>query len=471
MSIEVNEGVGADTNRNSGTAEAFPIGEIGCAAAYYLSKGQRKEAEMLKRLFLELFNRREGGFYFIHDAELLNLLMQAQCDRKVHPICCATPTSPTLPSWCGKDAIIPKDLAARFIEASAWWLTHSSGSPVRARRHADRIYNSTEHGWAIDFGANSFLVGKAIQGCGLELEKVYHDLTAGKTQRLEYIRFALGRIIGCAVANFGGAEYGSYPIRDEMLRFGAQAISVRDGADFLIEESGSRRLLMATTLWTPSDLCAQRKDGIGHVSQENMQVFSQMYPAVSDDPRHAEGLSVKQLSYRASVITAIRMRNVHGLRDVGRRLGLSESKCEEVERRHLGTVLHCGPPFRTRGAVAVRTDAKDDAPEIGESDGRDMEGIPNDGDYIDRLSSKQLIYRASVITAARMRNTHGLRDVGRRLGLLDGECQEVERRYLGEVLQSPAQSGTSEPSAAQVDPIDNVLNLHDYRLRMDQRSD
>ena len=57
-----------------------------------------------------------------------------------------------------------KDTAERFIRASSWWLTHSSYRPVRAPGHAERLY-MTPHGWAVDFGGNSFLVGKAIERC------------------------------------------------------------------------------------------------------------------------------------------------------------------------------------------------------------------------------------------------------------------------------------------------------------------
>jgi hypothetical protein len=56
-----------------------------------------------------------------------------------------------------------KDTAVRFIRASAWWLTQYH-KPVRAPKHADHVHMSV-HGWAVDFGANSFLVGKAIERC------------------------------------------------------------------------------------------------------------------------------------------------------------------------------------------------------------------------------------------------------------------------------------------------------------------
>lgn len=41
--------------------------------------------------------------------------------------------------WLKREETIPLEVARRFLRATAWWLTHSSGSPVRAPGHADRI--------------------------------------------------------------------------------------------------------------------------------------------------------------------------------------------------------------------------------------------------------------------------------------------------------------------------------------------
>jgi hypothetical protein len=131
-----------------------------------------------------------------------------------------------------------KEMAKRFIRASAWWLTHSSYRPVRAPRHADRVYMS-HHGWAVDFGANAFLVGKAIERCRAILEECRYKAAAGQILARSDIEARLKRAISGAVANSSGEEYqGYYPItNDDLLKFGAQGIGVDDGASFMIDES------------------------------------------------------------------------------------------------------------------------------------------------------------------------------------------------------------------------------------------
>jgi hypothetical protein len=134
-----------------------------------------------------------------------------------------------------------KETPKRFIEKTAWWLTHSSGNPVRAPRHADRLYMS-RHGWAVDFGANTFLVGKAIERCGKVLNQCRDAAARGQTVSRADVEAKLRKAISWSVANSSGDEYqGSYPVRDDYtLVFGAQGIGVDDGADFMIEESDLR---------------------------------------------------------------------------------------------------------------------------------------------------------------------------------------------------------------------------------------
>ncbi len=60
--------------------------------------------------------------------------------------------------WLIRTETVPLELAKEFVQKTAWWHTHSSGNPVRAPKHSERIYKSI-HGWSIDFGANTFLVG------------------------------------------------------------------------------------------------------------------------------------------------------------------------------------------------------------------------------------------------------------------------------------------------------------------------
>jgi len=139
--------------------------------------------------------------------------------------------------WIVREEMIPKEIAQQFIRRSAWWLTHSSGMPVRARGHARRIYKS-QHGWTVVFGGNSFLVGKAVERCRNEINNFFEEASSGKLPRLSDLKKLLCRQISGAVANNDGYEYdGYYPITDGQLIFGAQAIDVNDGADYLIEEA------------------------------------------------------------------------------------------------------------------------------------------------------------------------------------------------------------------------------------------
>ncbi len=149
-------------------------------------------------------------------------------------------------TWLKRDETIPKYIAEEFIRKSAWWLTHSSGYPVRAPSHARRIYKS-HHGWAIDFGANTFLVGIAIERCKNALNDIFTESQNGKIPSLSEVANILMRHISGAVANSSGYEYTRYyPLTGSEMVFGAQAIDVKDGANYIIYESGVSALLLET---------------------------------------------------------------------------------------------------------------------------------------------------------------------------------------------------------------------------------
>jgi len=126
-----------------------------------------------------------------------------------------------------------KATAVSFVRESAWWYSHPSG-PVRAPGHADGLHMSP-HGWAVDFGANTFLVGKAIERCRKVLDQCREEAATGQVVLRSDIESRLKKTISGCVANSAGQEYsGYYPIRDNTLIFGAQGIGVDDGADFMI---------------------------------------------------------------------------------------------------------------------------------------------------------------------------------------------------------------------------------------------
>ncbi len=129
---------------------------------------------------------------------------------------------------------VPLDLAEQFVAASAWWLTHSSGSPVRAPGHAERLRKSGV-GWELAFGANNLLVSEAIAGCAGSLLSCLESAASGRLISRRNLRSCLKSCISNSVENGAGERYrGAYPSKDGRLVFGAQAIDLNDAVRFLI---------------------------------------------------------------------------------------------------------------------------------------------------------------------------------------------------------------------------------------------
>lgn len=148
--------------------------------------------------------------------------------------------------WLVRAETVPLDYAEEFVRKSAWWHTHSSGYPVRAPNHANRIYES-HHGWAIDFGANTFLIGKAIERCNNEINKYIDAAAQGDIPDLDELKSKLKMHIRGAVANNDGYEYeGYYPLEGQDMMFGAQSIDVNDGVEYVLQKSGVSELLSST---------------------------------------------------------------------------------------------------------------------------------------------------------------------------------------------------------------------------------
>lgn len=148
-------------------------------------------------------------------------------------------------SWLVRIENVPLELAKEFIQRTAWWHTHSSGSPVRAPKHSERIYQN-HHGWVIDFGANSFLVGKAISRCSSAINNFLEKSANGELAQLSDLKESLKRHIRGAVANHNQDEYdGYYSLTGQHMMFGAQSIDIEDGANFIIRKSGVSELFNA----------------------------------------------------------------------------------------------------------------------------------------------------------------------------------------------------------------------------------
>src|SRR5436190_10941579 len=72
--------------------------------------------------------------------------------------------------------------------------------------HASYIH-TTPHGWTLDMGANSILVGKAIERCCRIINSSFDEAAKGKIFRHREVVKELKSAIRASVANFEGAEY------------------------------------------------------------------------------------------------------------------------------------------------------------------------------------------------------------------------------------------------------------------------
>jgi len=123
---------------------------------------------------------------------------------------------------------VPLELAKRFLRRSVWWHSHSSGKPVRAPSHADRI-EGIDGDWKILFGANYFLAGRAINRCSKTLEGYISSVEENLPWTEQDLINKLWLNVRGAVANRNGAEFsGYYPISGQDMMFGVTSIDVHD---------------------------------------------------------------------------------------------------------------------------------------------------------------------------------------------------------------------------------------------------
>lgn len=139
---------------------------------------------------------------------------------------------------------IDEETARFFIRNSAWWLRHPSGYAVRAPRHQDNVYGS-DPDWKIDFGANTFLVGRAIQRCLNTVDFTLEKISTGELITLDNVRDTMFYNITGAVANYEGFEYEGYysAIEDNRdMVFGTQSIDIEDFIRCVMELTGFESL-------------------------------------------------------------------------------------------------------------------------------------------------------------------------------------------------------------------------------------
>ncbi len=146
--------------------------------------------------------------------------------------------------WLNPKESIPEKIAAGLVANAAWWLTHNSGFPVRARGHASRL-QELRHGWEVTFGANKFLVGEALSDCRSKLNSFMDSAATGRLLKLSEVRRALHSPFTWAVANYAGDMYeGEYPATDGRMIFGATAIDLDDAVGFVLRATDATGLFL-----------------------------------------------------------------------------------------------------------------------------------------------------------------------------------------------------------------------------------
>lgn len=123
---------------------------------------------------------------------------------------------------------VPQAYAAYLVEWSSWWLTHSSGKPVRARKYKDKL-EWQDCGWTVKYGANSFAAGRALAMARDIANRHLLATEQGILVSAAEIDSEFKAIPQRCVLNNKGSLYSSYPVDywDRMV-FGATAVSVND---------------------------------------------------------------------------------------------------------------------------------------------------------------------------------------------------------------------------------------------------
>lgn len=107
------------------------------------------------------------------------------------------------------------------------------------------MYLDQHHGWALEFGANTFLVGKAIERAARLIDDALGAASRSEHVSISRLEEDIRNAIAGAVARYDGNEYeGSYPITGDDLVFGAQSIDLKDAVNFLFATNGIRAALL-----------------------------------------------------------------------------------------------------------------------------------------------------------------------------------------------------------------------------------
>lgn len=143
-----------------------------------------------------------------------------------------------------KNGVMHIGVAQRFVKNSAYWYAHPCGTPVHAPKHFNRVQNGT-HGWEIEFGANKFLVQKAIEEC---LDLLCKALAYAEVNEeyidCSFLRSEMEFEVSGAVSNYLNERFDYYwEIRDEKyLVFGVQSIRIDKFVGTMLDYVGIEKI-------------------------------------------------------------------------------------------------------------------------------------------------------------------------------------------------------------------------------------
>ena len=132
------------------------------------------------------------------------------------------------------------NVAKEFIKHALFW-NHPSGNAVSVPSFSQRICERS-FGWSLDLGANTLLIGKAIQRCKDVMNDYFDRAMTGQLIPEEELEALLRMRIRGSVANVNGDEYGQYPDNGGEMLFGVHYIDLRDAVDFFMKLPGVREL-------------------------------------------------------------------------------------------------------------------------------------------------------------------------------------------------------------------------------------
>ena len=141
-----------------------------------------------------------------------------------------------------KESVSLED-AQDFIRACAKWDHPTAGYPVDAPKHAKRVKKGFK-GWQIEFGANQFLPGYAIEQSGEVIDRIFKSVADGELYFREDLEHAVEKTVCRSVLNTN-YDLITYPDDGEYLTFGTQKIELRDAVRFIIQYYKSDGVLLS----------------------------------------------------------------------------------------------------------------------------------------------------------------------------------------------------------------------------------